>query len=34
VAAGPDKVEAVRAALLGGSIGTLVADEELARALL
>jgi DNA-binding transcriptional regulator LsrR (DeoR family) len=34
VAAGPEKAEAVRAALLGGLIGTLVADEGLARALL
>jgi DNA-binding transcriptional regulator LsrR (DeoR family) len=33
VAAGLEKVEAVRAALLGGLIGTLVADEGLARAL-
>jgi len=34
VAAGPEKAEAVRAALLGGLIGTLVTDEGLARALL
>jgi DNA-binding transcriptional regulator LsrR (DeoR family) len=34
VAAGTEKAEAVRAALLGGLIGTLVADEGLARALL
>lgn len=34
VAAGPEKAEAVRAALLGGLIGILVADEGLARALL
>jgi DNA-binding transcriptional regulator LsrR (DeoR family) len=33
-AAGPDKAEAVRAVLLGRLIGTLVADEGLARALL
>jgi DNA-binding transcriptional regulator LsrR (DeoR family) len=34
VAAGPDKAEAVKAALLGGLIGTLVTDEGLARKLL
>ena len=32
VVAGPEKAEAVRAALLGGLIGALVADEGLARA--
>jgi DNA-binding transcriptional regulator LsrR (DeoR family) len=34
VAAGPDKADAVRAALLGGLIRTLVADEDLVRSLL
>jgi len=34
VAAGPDKADAVRAALQGGLVSTLVTDETLARALL